>query len=193
MRRRPDLEKSSKSTISSNNRPITSLPKTWKILTTQFRKEIYWSLVYKEQFPEKRKLCHRGSRGTGDLPYSAQQILKETKASQKKCCHWVHYLQEELHNCRANLDNRLFENIWKYPKKSYDLSRESWETGVVYNIDTPHARRILWCLRSQLISAGREPKWLATVRFHGRTSTTRLFKILKFSGPSFRVRRQPPT
>ena len=45
-----------------------------------------------------------------------------------------------------------------------------------------HARRILWCLRSQFISGGRDPK-KSVFSFNGRTSTYRLFKILKFSGP----------
>ena len=47
----------------------------------------------------------------------------------------------------------------------------------------PNTRRILWCLRSQFISAGRDPK-NSTARFNGRILNYCLFKILKFSGPS---------
>ena len=47
----------------------------------------------------------------------------------------------------------------------------------------PNARRILWCLRSQFISAGRDPK-NSTTCLKGRKPNCRLFKILKFSGPS---------
>ena len=54
-----------------------------------------------------------------------------------------------------------------------------------------HARPILWCFSSQLISAGRDPKWSAVIRSdkHSRTLQRSnfnygLFKILKFSGSS---------
>ena len=43
------IEKDSqKGTIPSNYRPITCLPMMWKILTTQIREKIYYSLVYCE-------------------------------------------------------------------------------------------------------------------------------------------------
>ena len=55
----------------------------------------------------------------------------------------------------------------------------------------PNVWCFLWCLRSQLISSGRDqtdPLWSdsknPTTCFNGWTSTTHLFKILKFSGPS---------
>ena len=47
----------------------------------------------------------------------------------------------------------------------------------------PNARRILWGLRSQFISASRDPK-NSTTSLNGRIPNWRLFKILKFSGPS---------
>ena len=56
----------------------------WKILTAQMLKEIYYTLISSEQFLEEQKGCQKGTRGTGDLLYIDQHILKESKISRKK-------------------------------------------------------------------------------------------------------------
>ena len=38
--------------------------------------EIYNLLMNRELLPEEQKGCHKGTRGTGDLIYIDQQILK---------------------------------------------------------------------------------------------------------------------
>ena len=54
----------------------------WQILTTQIREEINDLLVRHGLFPEEQKGWHRGAR-TGDLLYTDQHILKESKTSRK--------------------------------------------------------------------------------------------------------------
>ena len=52
----------------------------WKILTAFNWEEIYHSLVYIGLLPEEQKAYHRG---TNDLQYIYQYILKESKARWK--------------------------------------------------------------------------------------------------------------
>ena len=51
----------------------------WKILTRQIREEISYLLVFYGLFPEEQKEYHEKTRGTDDLPYIDQHILKEVK------------------------------------------------------------------------------------------------------------------
>ena len=57
----------SKGTAPNNYRPITCLPMMWKILTAQISEEIYYSLTSRGLFPDEKKGCRRGSRGTAEL------------------------------------------------------------------------------------------------------------------------------
>ena len=66
-----------------NYRPIMSLPRTWKKLTTKILEKIYNSLLSYEQFLEEQKGCHKGKRGTIDLLYINQYILKERNMRRK--------------------------------------------------------------------------------------------------------------
>ena len=50
-------------------------------------------------------------------------------------------------------------------------------------LTSPQRARIFWCLRSEFISASRDPK-NSTTYLNGRIPNWRHFKILKFSGPS---------
>ena len=62
-----------------------------KILIAQFR-EIYYSFVCRGRFPEERKKRYRRIRGTGDLQYIDQYILKESKARRKGgVMAWIDY------------------------------------------------------------------------------------------------------
>ena len=92
-------------------------------------------------------------------------------------------------------DTDAFINFWLL---FFDIRRETQFLKVFRNhtmlTPTPNVRPILWCLRSQFISAGRDLK-NSTLRLNGRIPNSRLlgpistlnwlfFKILKFSGPS---------
>ena len=93
----------SKGTAPINYRRITCLQMMWKILTTQIREEIYYSLTSRVLFPDEQKGCHKGSRGTADLLYIDQHILNESK------------------NRRKNL-----AMAWIDYKKTYDIVPQNW-------------------------------------------------------------------
>ena len=57
----------SEGTAPNNHRPITYLPMIWKILTTQMREDIYYSLTSRGLFPEEQKVCRKRSRGIAEL------------------------------------------------------------------------------------------------------------------------------
>ena len=92
----------SKRTAPNNYRPITCLPMAWKILTTQIREEIYYSLISRGLFSDEEKGCLKGSRGTAELLYIDQHILNESK------------------NWRENL-----AMAWIDYKKAYDMVPQS--------------------------------------------------------------------
>ena len=75
----------------------------WKILTTQIREEIYYSLTSRSLFPEERKGCCKGSWGTAELLYIDQHILSESKTRRKSLA-------------MACIDY----------KKTYDMVPQSW-------------------------------------------------------------------
>ena len=113
-------------------------------------------------------------------------------------------------NTYANRQTLLFryERFINFWLRFFDTRRERQFLKVFRNLTmltpTRNVRHISWCLRSQFISAGRDPK-KSTLRLNGRSLTSRLhgrnsilwlhspmstshwlfFKILKFSGPSF--------
>ena len=66
-----------KKNISNNDRSITSLLMVGKIITAHIRKFSY-SLVYHGLFTEEKKGVLRETRGTADLLYIDQHILKES-------------------------------------------------------------------------------------------------------------------
>ena len=72
-----------KKTVPNNYRPITCLLIMWKILTAKIREEIYYSLTSRGLIPEEQKGCCKGSRGTRELLFVDQHILKKSKTKQK--------------------------------------------------------------------------------------------------------------
>ena len=75
----------------------------WKILTSQIREKIYYSLTRQGFFPDKQKGCRKGSRGTAELLYIDQDILNKRKTRQKNLAMaWIDY------------------------KKAYDMVPQSW-------------------------------------------------------------------
>ena len=93
----------SKGTSPNNYRPITCPPMTWKILTTQIREKIYYSLTSRGLFPDEQKGYRKGSWGTSELLYIEQHILNESKTRRKNLA-------------MAWIDN----------KKAYDMVQQSW-------------------------------------------------------------------
>ena len=76
----------------NNYGPITCLPMLWKILTTQIREEIYYSLTSHSLFPDEQKGCCKGSRGTAELLYIDQHILNESKTERiNLAMAWIDY------------------------------------------------------------------------------------------------------
>ena len=76
-----------KGTARNNYRLITCQPMTRKILTAQIRKYIYNSLTIRGLFPEVRKKCRKGFRGTAEIIYMDQQIINESKDQKEKFCY----------------------------------------------------------------------------------------------------------
>ena len=93
----------SKGTAPNNYRPITCLPTMWKILTTQLREKIYYSLTSHGLLSDQQKGCRKGSRGTAELLYIDQHILNESRTRRKNLAvDWIDY------------------------KKVYDIVPQSW-------------------------------------------------------------------
>ena len=112
----------------------------------------------------------------------------------------IHIQLQMLIQTQANTGGLCFryERFINFLKSAHCNMRR--ETRFLLCWPHPNARRILWCLRSQFISAGWDPKNLttavmvenSTLCLNGRNSTLSpwsnlnwfFFKILKFSGPS---------
>ena len=105
-----------KGTAPNNYRPIKC------ILTAQFRMEIYYSQISRRLFPEEQSWYHKGTRGTGDLQYIDQHILKESKTRRDD----VDWLQKGIWYSPANLDNRLLQNVQDI-RQSHKVHREDQE------------------------------------------------------------------
>ena len=56
----------------------------WKILTARTQEEISDSLVWRRLFPKEQKGCYKDTRGTSDILYIDQFILKEQSVLTKK-------------------------------------------------------------------------------------------------------------
>ena len=99
-----------KETFQNNYRPITCLPMIWKILPTQIRDEIYYSLTSRGLFPDEQEGCCKGTRGTAELFHIEQHILNERKTRRKNLAMtWIDY------------------------KKAYDMVPQSWIVSRIIN------------------------------------------------------------
>ena len=67
-----------KGTAPNNYKPITCLPTMWNIVTAQIKAEIYCLLI------SRKKRCHKGTRGMGELLFIEQHILNESETRRKK-------------------------------------------------------------------------------------------------------------
>ena len=82
----------SKGNIPSNYRPITCLPMCWKLFTSMIAESIYTFLDDSKLIPEEQKGCRKGSRGTNDLLYIDQRMMKEAKQRRKNLAMaWLDY------------------------------------------------------------------------------------------------------
>ena len=73
----------SKGNVTSNYRPITSLPIMWKLLASVIADQIYAHLDQENLLPEEQKGCRKGSTGTNDLLYIDRAVIKEVKSRNK--------------------------------------------------------------------------------------------------------------
>ena len=55
----------------------------WKTFTAQITEEIYYSVIRQGLFSEEQKGFYKETRGTGELLYIDEHILKETKMRRK--------------------------------------------------------------------------------------------------------------
>ena len=93
----------SKGTVPNDYRFTTCLSIMCKILTAQIREKIYYSLTSRGLFPDERKGCRKGSRGTAELLYIDEHIQNESKTRRKNLAMvWIDY------------------------KKAYDMIAQSW-------------------------------------------------------------------
>ena len=63
----------------------------WKILTAQIREKINYSLTSRGLFPDEQKGCRKGSRGTPELLYIDQHILKSKTRRKNIALAWIDY------------------------------------------------------------------------------------------------------
>ena len=62
-------------------------------------------------FPEEWKACHKGTRGTGDLHYIDQLILKRSKMRRKNVAiGWIDYKKDTRYGT-VKPNDRLSKNI----------------------------------------------------------------------------------
>ena len=73
----------SKGNVARHFRPITCLPLTWKLLPGVIADQIYAHLDQEKLLPEEQKGCRKGSRGTNDLIYIDEAVIKEVKPRNK--------------------------------------------------------------------------------------------------------------
>ena len=148
----------SKGTAPNNYRPILCLPMMWKILKSQIREKIYYSLTSCGLFPDEQKECRKGSRGTAELLYIDQPILNENKTRRKNLpmalinykraydmvqqswtlhCHKMYKISHTLHqkdhaNLESGADSRRKRLSWnKDPKR--DFPRRCTITLTIHN------------------------------------------------------------
>ena len=100
----------SKGTALNNYRPITCLPMMWKILTVQIREEIYNSLTNRGMFPDEQKGCCKWSKGTAELLYIDQHIMKK-KEQTEKSSYGLDRQRKGIWYGSAKLVNKLSQNV----------------------------------------------------------------------------------
>ena len=99
------LKDINKGNVASNYRPITCLPLMWKLLTGIISEDIYEFLDKNDILPEEQKGCRKGSRGTNDLLFIDQKLLKEVK-EREKIIDSLNRLSKGVRFCAAYMDHR---------------------------------------------------------------------------------------
>ena len=76
----------------NNYRPIICLSMMWKILTTQIREEIYYSLTSRRLLSDEQKGCCKGSRGTAKfLLHRSTHSRWEQNQTENLAMAWIDY------------------------------------------------------------------------------------------------------
>ena len=118
----------SKETTPNNYRPITCLSMMWKILTTQKREEIYYSLISRGLFPDEQKECRIGSRDTAELLYIDQHILNESKNKRKNLAMaWIDYKKAYDMVPQSCIINCL--KMYKISHETINFIEKTWKSG----------------------------------------------------------------
>ena len=73
----------SRASVTSNYRPITCLPLMQKLLIGVIADQIYAHLDQKKFLPEEQKGRRKGFKGTNDLLYIDEAVIKEVKSRNK--------------------------------------------------------------------------------------------------------------
>ena len=94
-----------------------------------------------------------------------------------KCCIGIHIsiitvIQIQIQAVRTSLYLSAV-NPWRHERGETQIFKAY--AKAYYSDPTRNARRILWCLRSQFLSAGRDPKNSTTI-FNGRPQLTVFFQ-----------------
>ena len=144
-------------TASNNYRPITCLPMMGKILTTQIREQIYYSLISRGIFPDEQKGCRKGITGSYELLYIDQLILNESKTKWKYLpMAWIDYKKtygDMVHQTwlkRGNL-KRETESLILHCLKMYKIPDQ------VVQFIYANQESEIECWRKKL-SRGKDPK-----------------------------------
>ena len=126
-----------KGNIVSNYRPITCLPLMWKLLTGMIAEDMYIHLEGRGILPEEQKGCKKGSRGTNDLIYIDQQILREVKSRKKNLTTgWIDY-KKAYDNVRHSWIKECLHmfGIAENVVSLLDQSMRAWKTELTYGND----------------------------------------------------------
>ena len=136
----------SKGSALNNYGSITCLPMMWKISTAQIREKTYYLFTSCRLFPEDKKWCRKGSRGTAELIYIETLILNESKTRQKNLTMaYDMVLQNWIINCLKmyKISNEVINVIEKTMKTWWVLltagGRSLAETKIQRSIFQGHA------------------------------------------------------
>ena len=121
-----------KGNIKSNYCPITCLPICWKLLTSIIAKSLYAFFEDNKLLPEEQKGCRKGSRGTNDLLYIDQWMMKEAKQRRKNLAMaWLDYCKvyDLVPHSWLSKCMQMF-GIAFIVEKMLTVSMQGWQTGL---------------------------------------------------------------
>ena len=111
------------------------LPMMWKILSVQIRGDIYYSLINRRLFLEEQKCCLKRTRGTREILYTDQHILKESKNEMENL--GMAWINEKKAGCMVSQSwiiyclklYKLFDEVIKFIDKTMKNCRLKLNAG----------------------------------------------------------------